>query len=448
MSDLERAVKALMAKQPVYNTLWAYYDGNQPLRYSTERLQEVFRSISARFTQNWCEVVVDVFEERINIEQFQVTNNEAAAKDLNDWWYASGMHLDADDVHLCALVTGEAFVIVWPEDGVLDGHYNDSRLVHLFYDPANPRRKAFGVKWYEDAEAKKTYLTLYYPDRLEYYAANRLIKDLPSAGSFKPLLLDEADEASYMADNPLGTVPIFHYRREMRAIKSELGPSVLDTQDAINKLMSDMMVAAEFGAFRQRYVISQADVGSLKNAPNEIWDLPAGDGLGQGTQVGEFGQTDLSMYMNQLQELANAIGKMKRLPAHYFHLGARADPSGETLIGLESPLIKRVRKYMKRFEATWVEVAALVALWQGINLGAGGPYVVYDDPRISQPKTLAETRKINVEAGIPLHTQLRQEGWTPRELAEMDKDKQTEQQAAQQGIAAALLAAQRDFDQS
>ena len=43
---------------------------------------------------------------------------------------------------------------------------------------------------------------------------------------------------------------------------------VMSNQDAINKLLADMMVAAEFGAFRQRYIISQVDPGSLKNAPN------------------------------------------------------------------------------------------------------------------------------------------------------------------------------------
>ena len=32
-------------KQKLYSTLWDYYDGRHPLRYSTKRLQEVFKSV-------------------------------------------------------------------------------------------------------------------------------------------------------------------------------------------------------------------------------------------------------------------------------------------------------------------------------------------------------------------------------------------------------------------
>ena len=447
-TDLERAYKALSDKQKIYTKLWQYYDGIQPLRYSTDRLRDIFKNIDARFTQNWCEVVVDVILERINIKQIQITGDEPASKLLNDWWFNTEMNLDADDVHLCALVTGESFAMVWPDaDGNLDGYYNDSRLVHLFYDQANPKLVNFGAKWYQHDDGRVR-LTLYYPERLEYYAADAQLKNISSANAFQPMPLDEADPNSYIAENPLQRVPIFHWRRERRAVKSELGAGVLDTQDAINKLISDMMVAAEFGAFKQRWIISQADIGALKNSPGEIWDLPAGDGLGQGTMVGEFGQVDLDTFMGQIQELANSIAKMKRLPQHYFHLGARADPSGETLIAMESPLVKRVNKYIQRFQATWGDLAAFVADFQKIDISVAGPYVIFEDPRIAQPKTTAETRKTNVEAGIPLRTQLRREGWTPRELAEMDADKQTDQAAAQQSMAVAMLNAQRQFDQN
>ena len=82
--------------------------------------------------------------------------------------------------------------------------------------------------------------------------------------------------------NPYNLIPVFHFRRERRVITSELA-NVIEPQNAINKLLSDMMIAAEFGAFPQRYIISQASPGKFKNAPKLIWDIPGSDGEGQPT---------------------------------------------------------------------------------------------------------------------------------------------------------------------
>lgn len=446
--DVKRAYEALKVKAASYERLWAYYDGPQPLKYSTKRLQEIFKNIEAKFTQNWCGVVVDSVIERMEFKQFLILKNEAATKTMNAWFKASGLNLDADDAELCGIVTGEGYVITWPnEDDLLEAYYNDSRLCHIFYEADNPRRKRLGVKWWKDDDGKAR-LTLYYPTRLEYYVSDKEMDKVSKHTSFQPFLMDETDTESWWAENPLEIVPIWHLRRERRAIKSELTPSTIDQQDAINKLLNDMMVASEFGAFKQRYVISQADVGTLKNAPNEIWDLPAGDGLGQPTQVGEFAETQLGNYMEQIEKLATAVSKTTKTPQYYFFLGARADPSGETLMTLDGPLIKKVNKYIKRFKSEWVLLGEFVAKYLNLNIQPGTMDVVYADPRTVQPKTEAETRKTEVDSGIPLRTNLRREGWTPEELAQLDADKEAERTANTQMLANALLNQQRQFDQN
>lgn len=445
--DVKRAYDALKAKARHYEALWNYYDGNAPLKYSTKRLQDIFKNIDARFTQNWCGVVVDSVMERLELKQFLVVADETSTKVLNSWFEASGLNLDADDAELCALVTGESYVITWPDDdGVLEAYYNDSRMCHIFYEADNPRKKGFGAKWWADEDGRAR-LTLYYPDRLEYYRSDKEMGKISQHSSFQPLLQDDGDEASFVAENPLGIVPVWHLRRELRGIKSELGPSILDMQDAINKLMNDMMVASEFGAFKQRYIISQADVGNLKNAPNEIWDLPAGDGLGQPTTVGEFGETQLENFMGQIEKLATAVAKMSRTPQYYFFLGARADPSGETLLAMDAPLVKKTQSYIKRFRREWIALGRFAASHMGIEIAPNALDVVYADPRTVQPKTEAETLKTEVDAGIPLRTSLRQSGWTPQQLAQLDEDKAAEQAANTEMLGNALLNQMRQFDQ-
>ena len=58
-TDLEKAVNALLRKKPLYDVYWKYYDGEQPIVYSSKKLKDVFNDIDARFTENWCAVVVD-----------------------------------------------------------------------------------------------------------------------------------------------------------------------------------------------------------------------------------------------------------------------------------------------------------------------------------------------------------------------------------------------------
>ena len=40
--DVKRAYEALKAKSADYSLLWRYYDGDHPLKYTAERLREVF----------------------------------------------------------------------------------------------------------------------------------------------------------------------------------------------------------------------------------------------------------------------------------------------------------------------------------------------------------------------------------------------------------------------
>lgn len=438
-TDLERACDALSGKQAAYNRLWNYYDGQQPLVYSTKRLQDVFNKLDARFTQNWCAVVVDACLDRINLARFTVSGNDAATTALNALWEQTEMALDDDDAHTAALVCGEAFIIVWQsEDNEVEAYYNDPRLCHIFYDPDRPRQKQLAAKWWVDTD-KKRRLTLYYADRLEYYVSRKESKSVTSAKDFQ--LADPPE-----ADNPFGAIPVFHLLRERRKTKSELA-NVIEPQDAINKLLADMMVAAEFGAFRQRYIISSMDTkAKLKNAPNEIWDLPAGDGTSQATSVGEFEQTDLGGYLSAIDKLATALAIISRTPKHYM-FAQGGEPSGEALIAMESPLTKKCSLYIERFSASWRKVAAFMLRLSGVDVADGDIQVIFDRPETIQPRTQSEIRKMAVEAGVPLRTQLRKfEGWTESELAEMDADKEAESAASQSSLASAMLDAQRRFD--
>jgi hypothetical protein len=439
ITDLQRAYKALSGKRKAYTDLWAYYDGKQPTVYTSKRLKEIFKDLDATFNENWCSVVIDCATDRINLQGFSVAGE--SGKKLTELFQELQLGLEADDVHEAALVTGEAFLIVWKEedDPLPQAYYNDPRLCHLFYDPENPRKKSFAAKWWVD-EQLKTRLTLYYPDRLEYYISRGKTDATASANAFMPVPEDDK------ADNPFGEIPVFHFRPERRTIKGDLA-NVVPLQNGINKMLADMMVAAEYGAFKQRYVISNADTTNLKNAPNEVWNIPAGDGVGQASQVGQFDATALENYLKAIDSLAAAAAIISRTPKHYL-FSQVGTPSGEALIAMEAPLNKRVQNHIDRFTITWREVAAFLLKLSG---AADVPLISiqpqFTKPETVQPKTEADIRKTNVDSGVPLVTALRWEGKTQEEIDQMTRDKAEERKASQDSLAKALLEQQRNFDQ-
>lgn len=432
-TDLALAVATLLAKTKAQSIFFDYYQGDQPLVYSYDRLREIFAHFSARFTQNWCAVVIDSVRDRINLQRITVANDEAKTKQLSTLLAASALMLEARDVHLAALVTGESYVIVWPneDDGEVEAYYNDPRNVHLFYEADRPRVKRFAAKWWIGDDGYR-YLTLYYPDRLEYYKSRRIVRSLSKGAltTYNEVTGAKAFEELTTEANPYDAIPVFHFRRDRRVISSEL-QNVIEPQDAVNKLLADMMVAAEFGAFPQRYIISGVSSdGKLKNAPNKIWDVPAGDGEGQPTSVGQFDATPLANYLEAIASWVTSIAIISRTPKHYF-FGQGGDPSGESLIAMESPLNHKAQTYIDGFMEPWTEVAQFVAMLGGMGDIPGDAIVpIFDKPQTVQPYTQALIRKESVAAGVPLMWQMKQEGYTEQELAELE-DARTEQQEQQ-----------------
>lgn len=435
-TDLELAYAGLSGKTAEYSLLWSYYLGNAPLVYSNERLAQVFRGIEARFTENWAAVVVDSVTDRVNLAALSA--EDTAANDaLSALWDANGLAAVSDDTHEAALVCGESFVIVWPTaDGTPRAYFNDPRLCHVIYDEEDPYVVRLAAKWYNLRDGRRK-LTLYYPDHLEYYVSTGTAENISTAQAFQP--------AEVPVDvNPYGMVPVFHFRPR-RDVRSEL-TNVVPLQNGINKLLADMIVAAEYGAFKQRYVISNADVGTLKNSPNEIWSLPAGDGAGQGTQVGEFSPTDLMIYLDAIDRLAQHIATITRTPKHYF-LAQGGAPSGEALIAMESPLNAKCSNIVQRFEPVWRQVGAFLLRLSGQTIPAEAISATFDAIETVQPLTQAQIRAQSVNAGIPLVTALRNEGWTQAELDQMEEDRDAASGKQQASLASALVDAQRRMDQ-
>ena len=468
-TDKDLAVEMLTAKRSPYTALFGYYDGDQKLKYNSKRFQDIFKNLTFDFTENWCAVVIDATANRVNLKSFTVKPEEKkkprlpraveriavrlkfkappAQETLNEIVDRNQIILESDDVHEVALVIGESYYYAWPnEDNEAEGFYNDPRLVHIFYEDENPRKKRFAAKWWTTQD-DRTRLVLYYPNKVEYYSTEPSTQaTLMSGDDFKPTDDEGKFDPNNEFDNPTGEVPWFHFRPELRKVKSDL-KNVIGPQDAINKLLADLMVTSEFSAFNQRYVISDADTqGELKNSPGIVWDVPASDGEGQDTEVGELTASDPLIYLGPINREVKAIGAITQTPTHLLMDNAGGPVSGEALIVLESPINKKAQNRIDLFSPVWADVIRFMLKIERVEIEAKDIMPVFDKPETIQPKTQAEIRKITVDTGIPLVTATSREGWTDAEIDQMLVDKEEAAAVQTQNLAVSILKARRKMD--
>jgi hypothetical protein len=185
-------------------------------------------------------------------------------------------------------------------------------------------------------------------------------------------------------------------------------------QNAINVLLSDMMVSAEFGAFKQKYIISNAEFenGRLKSAPDEVWQIPDLD-----AKVGEFSVTELRNYIEAIDKYAISLSVIERIPKYYL-LSESGSPSGEALIAMEAPLNRKVNDRIEVFSHTWQSALRLMTrIETGKDVKLADVQLKWDDPRTITPLTDATIMQTRVAAGMTVEQSLRLDGKSPEEIA-------------------------------
>jgi hypothetical protein len=404
---LEQSYSALSAKTKPYTDMMRYYDGDHPLRFSHERLKDAFGVGSVKFIQNWCAVVVDSVLDRLSFVGWDHADKKQ--NELLDAFYiANSIDVLSSDIHEKAITTSEAFIVFDKVDDVTRAFHNDPRLVHVFYNPENPNEKLAAAKWWKDIENKKTRLNVYYPDRIIKYEA----KDAPS--SYKAFKQTEE------VDNPFKEVPVIRF-----STKSEL-LNVVSIQDAVNKTFSDMMVVEEFNTFKQRWAVTNADLSNLKNSPRSFFQIPKGMSDEEGTKIGEFDAADLEKFLSTMDKLANVIAIISRTPKHYF-MNTGSNISGEALVVMESPLLKKVDKVIKQFDRSWKDCARFILRHQSSKeVEANDVVTVWDPIETVQPLLKAQEMEVLKRLGIPLKTIMRRAGWGNDEIEQYEKDAKEE----------------------
>lgn len=368
MKDIRVALEQIINKREGYKQAEAYYEGVNGEVFANQRWFKMFRYEGSDFRFNFSKTVVDSVLNRLEINNILVASQEAADF-VDTMWEQSDIKLDINEIHRNALIYGDSYAIVWPdEDGTIAIDYNSPMTTCVVYSQENPRKKEFAAKmWQVVNENQKTlYLNMYYPDRIEKYVGSGDIDLVSHQLNVVPL---------DVIPNPWGEIPVFHFRTHKPFGRPEHADA-FGPQDAINKLISTHMLTVDYQGAPQRYALANGgnsnefddfsdddtareNLAALGNGPGNLWYL-------QGvSSVGQFPAADPGVFTNPVIEYVNAMASITNTPTHYFMRGATL-PSGQALRVAEAPLFKKVTNRQMAFGSTWRDLFKFMFMVEGL----------------------------------------------------------------------------------
>ena len=440
------------------NKYRSYFEGDQPLAYSTENFQLVFGEAFEGFSDNWCEVVVNATNNRLEVTGFNFDKDDdfAIANQIWDAFKRNEMDEQQEDLHEGVLVEGRAFAIVWtdPEIGATID-WQPGQLCRIFYDPERRTTAKWAVKRWT-VETGEVYVTFYTPEAVYKFIDNSktggstndrtpsssALTEIPGVGYFGNLEERRVEGEDWPLANPFKKVPVIEFNNT--SYRSEI-KGTIPQQDALNKTLLDMMVTSEFQAMKQRVVetMASAPIGGWKASPGEVWQFPPSfdsDGKHIPSQFSAFETSDPSTYMRPIEMWLQHMALTSSTPVRYFmqsDRGGRGDsPSGDSLLVDDKPLNDKVESKQKRLGNRWLEVARLVAQALEIDDAAnliGEP--VWKDPRHDYRLSTLLEGKAMIDIGLPLRFVATQLGLTPVEqtmVLEMIEEDKVEAEAKEQ----------------
>lgn len=434
--DLEWALTTIRGRLGDYRLASDYYNGNHRLAFATEKFRNAFGALFRSFADNLCASVVDAVADRLQLVGFDVEEGEKGAAD-SAWaiWQANRMDRRAGEVHQEALRSGDAYVIVWPDESGAPVLYpNRGAVMTVHYDEERPGAVDLAAKaWVRQDEMVR--LNLYYADRIEKYIARSAGKELPDrAAAFEPF---EVPGEPWPLPNPWEQVPVFHFANNTGT--GEFGRSeladVIPLQDALNKAVADMLVAMEYVALPQRWATGlEVDLDETTGRPvvpftpgvERVWAV--GD---PEVRFGQFDPANLEQFLSVQDSFRSEMARVSGTPLHYMMLQTGDFPSGEAMRTAEARFLAKVKDRQLAFGNVWENCIGLA-----LRMSSGPDArlsTLWEDPTPRALKELAEVALLKKQLGVSEEQLLSELGYSPEQIRTMQRER--EAQMAEMGEA-------------
>lgn len=343
---VKRLYGRLCEQRETFELFDAYYRGDPPrLPWLAEQARDEFRRLLELSKSNYMGLVVDAMVERMSVEGFRIGDKAEADKATWAIWQANNLDAASDQVLLEAAIGGCSFLLVAPPaDGdqpVIYAEHPTQATVE--YEPGSARRRrAAGLKVWQDDWTGKQMATLYLPDLVYKFQADQRAAAVADP-RWEPR---RVPGETWPAPNPLGEVPLVEIANNPRLLTGGVSElyDVIAVQDRVNKTLADRLMTQDFGAFPQKWAKGYPDKDADGNdnridiGRNRMVTSDAPE-----TQFGQWEAAPLDPYSGAKREDVKDIASRTRTPAQYL-LGEMSNVNGETLKASESGLVSKVRQ--------------------------------------------------------------------------------------------------------
>lgn len=436
---LGRLYERLVKERPGLIKLDRYYDGRHNLAFATERFRRAFGNQFKTFADNWCEVVVDAVEERLDITGFRI----GGKTDMPAWdiWQRNMLDAESQIAHTEALILAKSFVLVWNEDERANRAQITVESAHetiVEHVPGSRWARAAALKSWHDDITGHINATLYLPDSVWKFRSDKPVDEKQLGGATEVRWEERIVEGEeFPLPNRLGVVPVvplYNKPRLRKAAQSEI-VQVIPSQDAVNKLTMDMLVASEYAGFPQRIATGVEIPKDPKTGQviNDYWKQALETFLVSGNKDAKFGTiqaADLNNYVQAIQHEVQSIASRTRTPPHYFFLRGEF-PSGESIVAAEAGLVSKARRRMRHWEESWEEVMRLAFAVEGKR---GKARAMDMETLWRDPESRTESQHIDAtvkrkELEVPVVQLWEDAGYTPTQIERMSQLRESERAA-------------------
>jgi hypothetical protein len=435
---LQRLSGKLDKRRSVFQLYKDYYEGQHKLAFATKKFREAFGGLFSEFADNWCSVVVQAPAERLKVQGISLgsgAEDQEESHDVDAWhmWQENELDAWSGIHHTEILTTGYGYILAWSDDNDRPAFtIEDAQQVICDYRPGQSRRPAAALKRWSDDWDGHEIAYLYLPDGIYKFRSEKPRKSFSSSISPKIKWTRFEMDDEWPLQNPIGRVPIVEFVNDptvLRHGRSELRP-VIPMQNAINKMITDMLLASEYSAYKQRYILGWTPETNQEGLPNEsevraavsrMLTFEAGD---EKIEVGEFSATDLNNFVVAVDLLVQHLAAQTRTPRHYLFQQGQS-PSGDAIKSAETGLVAKVGERMIQYGEPYEEVIRLgFRILGDKRMNAYDAEIIWGDPeyRTEGEKTDAVIKR--VQAGLITWVQaLRDLGYTPQQIEEMRRER-------------------------
>jgi hypothetical protein len=226
--------------------------------------------------------------------------------------------------------------------------------------------------------------------------------------------------------NPFGgIIPVIPMRNNPGMLRGGVSDLevVIDIQNGINKLVTDMLVASEYAAFRQRWASGiEIPVDPDTGKPNASRFLSSVSRMwvveDENAQFGEFNVTELRNYVVAIETLIQHLAAQTRTPPHYLTAGLGQWPSGDSLKASEAGLVAKVKRKQIDFGEAWEEAMrlAFLALGDTARASAIDAEVIWSDPEFRVEGQRVDALVKMATLGMPDEAIWQRYGASPQEI--------------------------------